>query len=1687
MEQTVPSMARICKGQVSRCLCSVALALTLLAVSSPTMATALDGFLLTFTVDQTGVRFTSAAATSSYSPQPHLPAADDWRLQLRGLSGSLLWQTRLTHPWHVSPLTSPGAQTVITVRVPKVPGATMAALCDQNGQEQAVVTLDASFAETAREAHQRFQARDRMNQARLRQRAAAKQAHRAVKPVEMIAPELWAELDRRTATDLELVRRHGTVAGVPGRSQAWRRTAAIHHQVDTMRRSGAMSKATITELDHTLSGTVRDAESGERLANVPIYLYQYSFQNSFLAELGAVFTSSAGEYTVSVGSGYVYMIIESPLDALYAEQRVMTSVLGDTSLDLELLKGVVLSGLVIDEEGNRLDSVQVRAEAPRFWIGDTSATDGYYQLVVPQDQAVTVWADSALPFLAPSPVELRLTESTEHDILQVRGLLLSGTVTATDGSLLNGATVVLRHLRHTSTDAATWSTQTDNDGRFELAVPRDLRPSSYLLSAAGEGLVRRSVSLTMEQDTSLEVTLAPGITVSGMSQDSYGNPVGKVMVRAYRDQTYITGAETAGDGAFSFDLEAGTYSFTATPLRTDQVTPLAATELNQVPVSGPTELTFTHSTAPAELTLRLAYTSSIAYELCRGVVRVEILKDRQPVLATYGSASEVVHDTGAGLYIKEMRLYLEVGTYDLKLYPLGSEPIIIPDVNALAGKQLVERNLPMPYFWTGDLRTSEGLVVPGVAILSYDDLTLRHVTHLSDDSGRFTVPMTPGGVISFYTPEHGRAIRRVELLGSEIADLNQDCTLDLLPEVTDSGEVLTQIWGVDDPEGRYNLVILGDGYTDVDESFEDVNQNQVWDGVLYYDLNGNQVWDGYAEPYVTYGEATPPIAGSDPTLANEPFTDLNGDGILSFDEQSVFDRNVDALVRSLLGSDLWQEHRDLFNIYRLRVTSEQAGHDILDHSYEPVLQRDTALNTFVHDAGETGFRLVADAGTVQQYINRYAPFANTQVVLVNQPLSIGRPNSYIMTRGGSKATLASSYILSHELGHKLGLLDDEYVELTETFAGAERDWVNVTTASEREQIPWHDMIADDRQLPSQALTPGVGLYEGAYYHPAGIYRPTEHCTMSGGERFCPVCRRQLTLRLAGFADQALGAVELKAPKGVAGSFCPVFVWEGPENASHYQLQLEGAGDSPLIYDVYASSLDLGCSLSQEILYRWRVRPGLGSSWGAWSEWASFLLPELDLDGVATGVASVSGLAGSDWHSDLWLHNAGDEAATVYLYYGAKGERPDPMSVHELVIAADATAGMSDVVATSFASNGSGAIWWQVKNGQPELILVEGRTYNRLSPQLRYGHGVSGRRWSRAAPSGAVHYLPVAPAGRYRTNLDFAGDQDCSRVRLVLRSSHGAVVAEQTMTVVRGSWNQIIDVVAAFGLDPSASHQAELIGLDGRIVAGNSMIDNLSNDASRMQAQTLSTAESEIWLPGAAYLSGAAGSRWRSDLTIINPGSTPQSCQLSFAPRSTTWQEQLQAELIVPATNISTVENVLAELFAAADGSAGSLVVRAGNQPLPAFMRTYSLVTDSPGEELSFGQYVAPWSRSEAIVAGTEGRIVGLNHDAGSRTNLLLQSIEPSAAATDQSIVTVELIAADGQVAASRRWSLASSEGIQVNGIVEKLMGPNAELDGFTIRVTSDRARVVAVASEVNGNQTPGTNDPRLIRARLLNE
>ena len=90
-------------------------------------------------------------------------------------------------------------------------------------------------------------------------------------------------------------------------------------------------------------------------------------------------------------------------------------------------------------------------------------------------------------------------------------------------------------------------------------------------------------------------------------------------------------------------------------------------------------------------------------------------------------------------------------------------------------------------------------------------------------------------------------------------------------------------------------------------------------------------------------------------------------------------------------------------------------------------------------------------------------------------------------------------VLNHELGgHGFGLLLDEYVERTDTFSDIveldnlqKQGWgANVDWRSDPSEVRWRHLLSDSRYRFE-----GLGVYEGGYLYPHGIYRATENSMM----------------------------------------------------------------------------------------------------------------------------------------------------------------------------------------------------------------------------------------------------------------------------------------------------------------------------------------------------------------------------------------------------------------------------------------------------------------------------------------------------------------------------------------------------------------------------------------------------------------
>lgn len=273
-----------------------------------------------------------------------------------------------------------------------------------------------------------------------------------------------------------------------------------------------------------------------------------------------------------------------------------------------------------------------------------------------------------------------------------------------------------------------------------------------------------------------------------------------------------------------------------------------------------------------------------------------------------------------------------------------------------------------------------------------------------------------------------------------------------------------------------------------------------------------------------------------------------------------------------------------------------------------------------------------------------------------------------------------------------------------------------------------------------------------------------------------------------------------------------------------------------------------------------------------------------MTGFVNGVASVRGLQGSNWHTDLWVHNGrNDHPATVRLFYAPKGKPVDERRFVSVVLQPGTTEVLRDVVGTAFATQGSGGLFFQVI--PPEFtkgIIVESNTYSRVDEGAQFGQQVPGKYWINpnlklGEPGSALGEAEIqryAPGPfdneRYRANINFITDHRCNGARIRLCNKSGNTLVEKVLDLTPNTWYQWTDFVRTFRLqDQLNGLYVEFTPLFGQAFFSTSIIDNKTNDASNFEGLNRFEIRRDAFLLAAAYLEGANGSRWRSDVFIIN--------------------------------------------------------------------------------------------------------------------------------------------------------------------------------------------------------------------------
>jgi IgA Peptidase M64/Calx-beta domain/Domain of unknown function (DUF4214) len=260
-----------------------------------------------------------------------------------------------------------------------------------------------------------------------------------------------------------------------------------------------------------------------------------------------------------------------------------------------------------------------------------------------------------------------------------------------------------------------------------------------------------------------------------------------------------------------------------------------------------------------------------------------------------------------------------------------------------------------------------------------------------------------------------------------------------------------------------------------------------------------------------------------------------GDGYTA-GEQDKYKADVQNVVQGFFAEQPFLDYKNYFNVQRVDVISAQSGADHPERSSFV----DTAFDATYRCSGIQ--RLVCvNTGKVSDVLtNSLGPAQRDIAVVVVNDAEYGGS-------GGSVAVVSTSPFaintLLHEQGHTLGFLADEYGGPAPPACNnaTEPSAVNATRATQRDQIKWNAWIDPATPLPTGSTDAALpGLYQGAVYCDAGLYRPTYRSKMRASEYpFDQVNSEQLVRRIYNFVsplDSRLPANDLTVTKGQTPSF-----------------------------------------------------------------------------------------------------------------------------------------------------------------------------------------------------------------------------------------------------------------------------------------------------------------------------------------------------------------------------------------------------------------------------------------------------------------------------------------------------------------------------------------------------------------------
>lgn len=418
--------------------------------------------------------------------------------------------------------------------------------------------------------------------------------------------------------------------------------------------------------------------------------------------------------------------------------------------------------------------------------------------------------------------------------------------------------------------------------------------------------------------------------------------------------------------------------------------------------------------------------------------------------------------------------------------------------------------------------------------------------------------------------------------------------------------------------------------------------------------------------------------------------------------------------------------------------------------------------------------------------------------------------------------------------------------------------------------------------------------------------------------------------------------------------------------------------------------------------------------------------------VLPGVARLPGAFGSFWLSDVVLYNPLEEKQLVDVQFVALGEEVQIASLKLTTLTLDPLEirVVPDALKTLFnIDNGGGALYFHPQ----QAINVTGRTYSRADASSgTFGFGMQAIDFYNAAgPRFPLSFSGAFPGANFRTNViltDTSGRG--TEARLQAYGVSGTIGStDVTFAAPNNSIMQINGVAGMLGLFSHDAGGLVVQATRGAAIPVVVAIDNRTNDPTYfppdLPASTIRT------IPVIGHLDGAHGSRFRSDIYLLNLANTARSVTLEVKRwDSNEWPRQVRFTLLPNEARV--IPDALMKLFSM-EGLARLRYWSDGGQGDSSGIRVTSRTYNINDDGGTYGSLIPPLNNFQSATAGEVLEIIGIVGGTGFRTNVGLVELTPTPNGRTTN-VRLFLVDEKGKAMDSFTVSLPAAGGMQINDI-----------------------------------------------------